>query len=371
MTNVRRVWALGAATALMLSALGVLAAQDKKPAKKTAPQAAKSQAHILLNVWTKGGVYKIERLDLADDKSKDLLSDSQEKVGYTLLEVSPNGKTGIVMVSALRRRRPVLYDLTTAKPLKTAIPKVRASFCFVDDDNLIDIEQLSSQQDGDPKMRVVQSNLKGSVRNVLLQSEESFWDDVPLTLTPDKKQLLYFAVDKDGNKKGLVMLSLKDGSLQSLPAGITFCKWSKDGKRIFGFSKKQGFLRYDYDGKGQFSNEKLIAQPIIFLRTLADDSYLGLKINKADDKIHLAVMDKDAKIKLELTGKAKKGTETVRQPAAYDASTQSYYYIEYERQQGLRLFRLMAAKVKDGKVVSRRVVKASEEALSMPFLVRH
>lgn len=369
--------------ALMVGGVGTLTAQDSKPAdkkpadKKAADKTpgakkAKSSKFIYLNVRGENYITKVEKINLADDKASDFLADPEGKTRYTLFKVSPNGKIGVVFVEGGGvKEHAALYDMSTGKAIDTQIPKVPAFFCFIDNEKLVYIEKIRGAKDGDPKTRVIQTDVKGTTRNVLHQSEDSFWDDIPLSLTPDKKHVIYFARDKDYKKKGLVMVSLKDGTTQMMPEGLTFCQWSSDGKRLFAFSKKKkSFLRYDYDGKGGFTNEKSLGELVLFLRNLGKDSFLGMRADMKERKTKLAVMDKSAKVIFELTDKVVKGDETIYQPAAFDADTNSFYFIEYERQDDLRLYRLMEATIKEGKVASRRVVKVSEERMSMPFLGR-
>lgn len=357
-------------------------AQDAKPEKKDtkpaepAAKKATGAKYLCYVARGEGRGNVLKQINLETRESKTILGEKTEG-RYMVMEVSPNRKIASVYVRTEKMRGVKLFDLEKGEWLKKQPVPDRTFVKFLSNDRfayLEDCKRPKDMKEGEKpvRVRIGVSNIDGSEKKVLYESKGGYWDDAFFTLTPDKQHGIYFARDEKGSKRGLVMVSLKDGKTTDMPAGLTFARFSPDGKWLYGLHKEGEVLkRYSYDGKGTFKEEKDFGKFMMVTRFLDKGHMVAMSIDKKQGRsMRLIVIDKDGTEKMELSKSYRINEIDLLMGMPYDAKTQTCYFIEQEvKEDGSRgNTKLIGAVIKDGQVAGRKVFAESEKRLAMPFL---
>lgn len=348
--------------------------EAQKERKKKARAAKKAKVKtLLLTMAPKDGVRGVFKLNLETDKVEPLLYDKSKKKEYQLLNVSPNGKVGVVEAGG----KVVLYDFVTRKPIKQRLETTLAQACFFDDSTVLrlEVEPMAS----DPKLenlRLVKSDLRGSTRHILYQSRGYQWGRVPLRLSPNKKFVSYYATTEYGQRKCLTLVRLKDGRSCTLPERYFHGAWSSDCKTFYSQDYASDcFVKFSFDGQSQFGPvDQSSDVQAVFLKNLGQGRFLGLMTKPGEREQSLVVMDESLKVLAMLSKTVENSSELYKYGGAYDPETKTCYFVERDQYQEneaspyIYSWRLVAAQVKNDRLTTRRVILNGEESLWVPFL---
>ena len=148
-----------------------------------------------------------------------------------IMAVSPSGSIFIASHrDASHRFQTVLYSTSTGNRLKQQ-PLIDKGYLwgeFLSEKEIIVLEHKR------PGHRVKIYNIETGDSKEIINSSHSTWDDVPLTLSPNKKYCVYYKRDKSG----LYLLDIKTKHLSYFHSG-TIIRWAPDSKHFLVFSKKK------------------------------------------------------------------------------------------------------------------------------------
>lgn len=344
---------------------------DKKAPKKKVDESSEKPTALLFTMANSEGGRGVYKLTLKDQKETALIHTKDKKKRFGLFELSPSGTLGVAYVSGGESQGAVLYNLKTGKPAKAKLSKDCRLARFIDDDSVIQLEHLGTREEGF-KVRLSHLELKTSKSKTITEMSGRVNMDMPLRLSPKGDFASFMRRSKAREIEGVRIVKLSDGTLLKAPEKLAYTVWSQDSKRLFAFSgEKRGLVTWLFSDKGEFSEEKSLSKDTAFLMRLDKGRFVGVRRDsKETGKTSLIVMDNSGKELYSLTDKPLLKDETIRQPAAYDASSGTVYFTELDEGQEPNLHRLIAKTIRDDKVTGRSVLKISEHRLCLPYLVK-
>lgn len=334
-------------------------AQDSKPAKK--PE-AKAATRLLYSVLTQDGEKRsleTHSYDIAKKKSSSLLATPEEY--FVLTGVSPNQKTMVLYHRSKAGDHVAFADVKTGKLLETQPLKAYSSVAFKSDTRVYALQKVKGDANG-IKSRLIEIDLDGKNRNLIFESKDAFWDDVPLRLSPNGKYLTYYM--RGENKRGLILFNIKTGKKTDFKEGSTFVVWGHDSKTlgVFDKSTKSGLICSLNDKDDTIKEVKNHGKGSIVTGWINSKAYVVLHFGKDGISSKIHGWGKDPVI---LAESAPLDDMEASRYFDYDPASHSIAYIA----KGEGGNQLVHAVLKDGKVTDRKVV-GKGRVIGLPYFVR-
>lgn len=338
-------------------------AQDSKPAAKPKLKASKAGKRLLFTVLTKDGDKKslaTHSYDLAKKTSSAVLSAPGEY--YILAAISPKKTKMALFHRGQENFETIFADVKTGKVLKTQALKEPALIAFKTETRFYALQKVKNDAKG-IKIRLIEMDIDGKNKNLIFESQDSFWDDVPLRLSPNGKYLSYFSRGEKG--RGLVLFNIKTGKETRLKENSSYLAWSPNSKRVAIFDKgSKTSIIYRFNEKDDSLKEE---------KKHAEGSVItGWIDNKAYVVIHFKE-DRSASSKIHGWGK----DPVVLTDSSPLDDLEAFKHFDYDPTNGAIAYpvkgkdstQLICAILKDGKVTDKKVI-AKGLLVGLPYFVQ-
>ncbi|MBL4848290.1 MAG: hypothetical protein JKY65_22455 [Planctomycetes bacterium] len=220
--------------------------------------------------------FSVVLLDPATKKVETLLQ-ADEKQSYVAIGLSPNGNILAVMEDDGKKRQITFRALAKPQEVIRALGKGHIWPAFLDDENVVVAAPLT--EGGEKKGMVIKKVNLASGEEVEMQAVPGgIWNDVPLTLSPDRKRLIYYRSrdDRGKDRRGLYILDIEKGTEEPLSEGGTFFSWLPDSQHGYMFNKEEKKLKLVKSVPGK---------PLEVVSDLGELSVIGVQL-KANEVLY-------------------------------------------------------------------------------------
>lgn len=203
-------------------------------------------------------------------KEVETLFQGAESTGYVAIGISPNSKVLAVMGSG-GKQTISFHSLADPKQAILTLKKDHIWPVFLDDKTIVVAGPPAGGKRDGVSMVLKKVDLASGEEVEMREFSSDLWDDVPLTLSPDRKRVTYY---RRGNEKpGLFLFDLEKGTESPLSEGGTFFTWLPDSKHGYMFHKKELTLKLV---------KLLPGKPVEVVSDLGKGSVIGTQLKKGE-----------------------------------------------------------------------------------------
>ncbi|MDF1667175.1 MAG: hypothetical protein P1V97_35855 [Planctomycetota bacterium] len=336
----------------------VVVAQDSNP-----KSAKKPASHLLFTKDDKYGdeeFFGVHSYDLGKKTISSVLAKSGEN--YHLKRISPMQKTMVLLQRDEDSFKTVFADLKSGKLYETQPFKSNVSVAFKSERRVYVIQKVKEDQNG-IKTRLFEIDIDGKNRNLIWETKDGYWNDVPLTISPNRKYLIYFM--RGETRRGLMLFNIATGKESKILEGSTIAFWSPDSKRLGVFNKntRSAVVCSLNEKDDTIKEDKKLEKGTIITGWLNNKAFVVMSFNRDGASSKIYGLSKEP---LVLAKAAPANSSAIRRYFDYDKASHSIVYLA----KGESGPTLMRALIKDGKVTGRTVV-ANGGRLSQPYFIHN
>lgn len=243
-----------------------------------APPPAKS---VLVTVGTRGEDGKritLERIDLESGAREVLPCDMKAPF---IVDLSPSRKRALV--SSPKSDELWLFEVSPWKRVEGFEVKGDAFAKFLSEDRILVLNEVRDPNTGGSRTDLLTLKDDGSARAVVASFEGSYWDDVPLRVSPKQTWATFHSNE---TPRGQRLVDLKTGAVMTLPVYASFVTFSADESTLTLYGK--GVHESGHIKDGAYVKDKELSEDELLEGVLEGGARVLLQLKEGGSKLLLA-----------------------------------------------------------------------------------